>query len=44
MEIYFNISNNIINNYNIKNKNYEILMNINNIYDNNEKVIKVLMK
>ena len=30
-EIYYNINNNIIKNYNLKNKNYEILMNITNI-------------
>ena len=40
LEIYYNINNNIINNYNIKNINYEILMNIKNIYNYNEKVIK----
>ena len=40
MEIYYNINQNIINNYNIKNKNYEVLTNITNIYNYNEIIIK----
>ena len=42
MNIYYNIYNNIINNYKEKKeeKNYEILMNINNIYDYSKIIIK----
>ena len=35
MEIYYKINDNILNNYNIKNRNYEILENINEINNNN---------
>ena len=40
MEIYFNIYDRIINNYDLKNKNYEILMNKNKIYNFNKIVIE----
>jgi len=40
LEVYYNLNNNIINNYNIKNKNYEILTNMSSIYKYNEIVIK----
>jgi len=40
MEIYYNINNNIINNYNLKCQNYEILININNINNYNQIIIK----
>ena len=36
MNKYYEINNNIINNYNKKNRNYQILQNINQIKDNNE--------
>ena len=35
MKIYYKINENIINNYNIKNRNYEILYNLNKIKENN---------
>ena len=40
IEIYYKITNNFMNNYNIRNKNYILLMNINNINDYNKKIIK----
>jgi len=40
IEIYYTISNEIINNYDNKNINYEILYNINEININNENIIK----
>jgi len=40
MEIYYNINNNIINNYDKKYKNYEKLINIKNIDNYNEIIIK----
>ena len=42
MDIYYKINNNIINNYNRSKRNYYILLNINKIKDNNEKLIKEL--
>jgi len=39
LDIYYNISNNIIKNYNSKNRNYEILQNINEINNNNNIII-----
>ena len=35
MKIYYKINEDIINNYNIKNRNYEILYNLNKIKENN---------
>ena len=40
IEIYFNIYNNIFKNYNKRNKSYQILMNLNNMNDYSEKIIK----
>ena len=40
LEIYYTISNNIIIRSEIKNKNYQILMNINNINEYNQNIIK----
>ena len=42
MDNYYKINNNIINNYNRSKRNYYILLNINKIKDNNEKLIKEL--
>ena len=42
MEIYYNINNNIINNYNTNKRNYIKLMNLNNIKYNNDNLIKEL--
>ena len=39
LDIYYNISDNIIKNYNSKNRNYEILQNINEINNNNNIII-----
>ena len=40
IEIYFNIYNNIFKNYNKRNKNYQIIMNLNNMNDYSENIIK----
>ena len=40
MKIYYNIYNDIINNYNCKNINYEILYNINEFNKYNNNIIK----
>ena len=40
MKIYYNIYNNMINNYEVKNRNYNILNNINEINNNIIKGIK----
>jgi len=40
LEIYFNIYNNIFKNYNKKNKNYQVIMNLNNMNDYSENIIK----
>ena len=40
LEIYYSISNNIINNYQKKNRNFQILNNLNNIDESNQKIIK----
>jgi len=42
MEIYYKINNNIINNYSMNKRNYIKLMNLNNIKNNNENLIKEL--
>ena len=44
LETYYNITNNIINNYNENKKNYQILTSINNINDYNEIIINDIDK
>ena len=44
MEVYYNIYNNIINNFSNKNKNYDRLININNLNYYNEIIIKDINK
>ena len=44
LEEFLNLTKNIICNYDLKKKNYELLMNINNIYEYNEKIIKDINK
>ena len=45
LELYYNILNNIINRYNNKKyKNYQLLMNINNLNKYNQKIIEILIK
>jgi hypothetical protein len=39
-EIFYNISKNIINNFNVKNKNYQTLINMNRLNDINENMIE----
>ena len=44
MELYYEMAYKIINIFNGKTKNYKLLININNIYDYNEKIIKDIEK
>ena len=44
MEKYYNMISDIINNYEKKNENYQLLMNLNNIKHNNENIIKDIDK
>ena len=40
MDLYYNINNNIFTNYNMNRRNYYILSNLNNLKNNNEKLMK----
>ena len=44
MDIYYNLVKNIINSYQKKNRNYQILMNLNNLDISNQNIIKELSK